>query len=595
MSKLAVSLTGMEPETLATQISDLYQTWNTSRQAQRDELREIEQYLYATSTKQTTNKKNPWSHSTHIPKLCQIYDNLGTQYASAVVGREDFFTFEPGNANAAVQSKKKAVVSYLKTKHKYSKFRVAIKELLNDWSRVGNCFAQLQYVRESVRDRTTGLPVVVYEGPKLLRISPDDIEFDITAASFAEAPKIVRQLVNMGEFLREVEERPELRYDAGAVEKVKTLRSVCSANREADVNKIDARQIAGFGSFHHYMSSGKIELLHFYGDIYDVLTGTLHKDAMITVVDRRYVLRNTPSDDWTNVGQIYHCGWRKRPDNLWAQGPLNKIVGMQYLIDHLVNAKSDAFDQMLSPDEVYIGQVETIVEGPVRKHFIDDGEGSVTQLKPDSTVLNADFQIDRLEAQMEAYAGAPREAMGIRTPGEKTAFEFDGLMNAASRLFQIRIDDFEQEFLDLILNGEIELAQRNLSTSDLVEMMDDDFGVLEFKSITKEDLLIRGKISPQGASHYAKRSQAVRELQQFQGILSGDPALAVHFPAKPRAKMWNELMDFDRYGLYQEFGGVAEQLELQQVQGAAQQLGAKQGAAAGLGAELEQDPDVTNG
>lgn len=595
MSKLAVALNGMEPETLATQISDLYQTWYNSRTKQRAELREIEQYLYATSTKDTTNQKNPWSHSTHIPKFCQIYDNLGTQYATALVGREDFFTFEPGNTDAAVEKKKKAVVSYLKTKHKYSKFRIAIKALLNDWSRVGNCFAQLVYVREAVVNPVTQLQDVVYEGPKLLRISPDDIEFDITAASFAEAPKIVRQLVNIGEFLREVDERPELRYDPSSVQKVKSLRSVCSENREADVNKIDARQIAGFGSFHHYLNSGKIELLHFYGDIYDVQSGNLWKDAMITVVDRRYVLRNTPSQDWTNVGQIYHCGWRKRPDNLWAQGPLNKIVGLQYMIDHLTNAKADAFDQMLSPDEVYIGQVETVVDGPVRKHFIDDGDGSVTQLKPDSTVLNADFQIDRLEAQMEAYAGAPREAMGLRTPGEKTAFEFDGLQNAAGRLFQNKIDDFEQDFLEQILNGEIELGRRNLNTSDLVEMTDDDFGVLEFKAITKEDLLVRGKISPQGASHFAKRSQAVRELQQFSTVLQGDPALALHFPAKARAKMWNDLMEFDRYGLYQEFGGIAEQLEMQQAQAAAQQLGSQTAAAGQLGAELAANPEVTSG
>lgn len=595
MSKLSVALTGLEEETLATQISDLYTTWYNSRTQQRKELREIEQYLYATSTKDTSNKTNPWSHSTHVPKLCQIYDNLGTQYASALVGRDDFFTFDPGNKDAAVEKKKKAVVSYLKTKHKYSKFRMAVKMLLNDWSRVGNCFAQLIYVRETAVDPITKLPFVTYEGPKLIRISPDDIEFDITAASFAEAPKIVRQLVNIGEFLREVEDRPELRYTADAVSKVKALRSVCSQNREADVNKIDARQIAGFGSFHHYMNSGKIELLHFYGDIYDVLTGTLHKDAMITVADRRYVLRNNPSSDWTNVGQIYHCGWRKRTDNLWAQGPLNKIVGMQYMIDHLTNAKADAFDQMLSPDEVYVGQVETVVDGPVRRHFIDDGNGSVSVLRPDATVLNADLQVERLEAQMEAYAGAPREAMGIRTPGEKTAFEFDGLQNAAGRLFQNKIDDFESEFLEDILNGEVELSQRNLNTSDLVEMTDDDFGVLEFKSITKEDLLIRGRIRPQGASHFAKRSQAVRELQQFSGVLAQDPALALHYPAKQRAKMWDDLMDFSRYNLYQEFGAIAEQLEMQQTQQAASQIAQQSQAAAGLSAELANDPEVTNG
>ena len=595
MSKVAMVLQGLEPERLAAQISDRYFEWNSGRAAQRKELEEIRQYIYAVDTTQTTNKKNPWSHKTHIPKLCQIHDNLGTQYSRAMVGRDDFFTFNPGDQKSATKKKRKAIVSYLKTKHKYSKFRQAIKACLQDWVQVGNCFAQLVYVRETVKDETTGAETTVYEGPKLERIAPDDIEFDYKAKSFAEAPKIVRQLVNMGEFCREVEDRPELRYDPAAVEKVKKLRATCGQMKPFDQAKIGMDQIAGFTSYPGYLQSGKVEILHFYGDIYDDATGVLWKDAVISVVDRRFVLRNCKSRDWTNVGQIYHCGWRKRPDNLWAQGPLNKLVGMQYRIDHLENAKADGFDQMLCPDEVYIGNVETIEEGPVRKHFVDDANGDVRYLRPDPQVLQADFQIERLESQMEAYAGAPREAMGIRTPGEKTAYEFSELTNAANELFQNKIDDFEDEFIDDILNGEVELGTRNLNGADLIEMQDDDFGVLEFKSITTADLRVRGKIVPQGASHYKKRQQAVRELQGFQGTLQGDPGLAVHFPAKARAVAWNDLLDLDQYGLYQEFGGVAEGVELQQHQQAAQQLVEKSSAAAGQQAELEADPEVTNG
>ncbi len=595
MSKVALILKGLEPEGLASQISNSYETWHSMRAGHRAEVREIRQYVYATDTSHTTNAKNPWSHKTHIPKVCQIKDNLGTQYASALVGREDFFTFDPGDQKAANVKKKKAITSYLRTKHKYSRFRQAIKALLDDWVEAGNCFGQVVYVREQVQDQDIGDMFTVYEGPRVERISPDDIEFDITARSFAETPKIVRQLVNLGEFLREVEERPELRYDAAAVEKAKLLRSTASGMKTPDQNKIDSRAIAGFSNYAGYLGSGKVELLHLYGDIYDTTSGKLCKDAMITVIDRRFVLRNCTSGDFTNVGQIYHCGWRKRADNLWAQSCLAKVVGMQYMVDHLENARSDAFDQMLSPDEVYVGQVETIIEGAVRKHFIDDGNGSVSQLRPDATVLQADFKIERLLSLMEEFAGAPREAMGLRTPGEKTAYEVDSMNNAASRLFQNKIDDFEDEFLEAILNAEVELARRNLNTTDLIEMEDDDFGVLEFKKITREDLLVRGKLTPQGASHYAKRSQAVRELQQFSASLTADPGLAVHFPAKPRAKAWNELLGLDRFGLMQEFGGIAEAVEMEQMKGAAQQLLQKSAAGAQVGQELATDPETFSG
>lgn len=585
MSKAAVAFAGLEEESLASHISDLYSVWHTAREGWRKEHAELIEYVYATDTRKTANRTNPWSHSTTLPKLTQIHDNLGTQYKDAVIGRPDWFTFQPGSTDDDTARKRKAVVSYLKTKHKYSGFSKAVAKMLQDWVQCGNCFGQLLYVRETVKDDVAG-EIVTYEGPRLFRISPHDIEFDYTAKSFAEAPKVVREVIGMGEFLRQVEDQPELNYRPEVVEKIKKTRSAIMGLRLEDQRKVSQRQMDGFSDYANYLQSGKVELLHFYGDAYDRSTGELHKDCIITVVDRRFVLRNVKASDWTHVGQIYHIGWRERTDNLWAQGPLDKLVGMQYIIDHLENAKADALDQMLSPDEVYVGQVETVIDGPVRKHFIDDGNGSVSYLRPDTSILSMDFQIQLKESQMEAYAGAPREAMGIRTPGEKTAFEVDALANAAGRLFQTRINQFE-EMLDQMLNGEVELARRNLNTSDLVETLDDDLGVLDFMQITADDLLIRGKLVPQGASHYARRSQAVRELQQFSQVLQGDQGMALHFPAKARAKAWNDLLDFDRFQLYQEYGGVAEQVEVAKAQQAAQQLMQENQAAAGLAQDME--------
>ncbi len=590
MAKAAVSLSGLEAEGTAEQISDLYQTWHASRQGHLRELKEIVEYVYATDSSKTSNRKNPWSHKTNIPKLTQIHDNLGTQYANALVGREDFFTFTPGNPESATKAKRKAAVGYLLTKHKYSKFKLVVKAMLNDWVQTGEAVGQLQYVVEAGLDAQTGLPITLYQGPKLVRISPYDIEFDHTAASFAEAPKVIRQLVSLGAFCREVEECIELRYDLGTVQKVKDLRSAAMPMKQDELNKISQRQLDGFSDYGAYLRSGKIELLHFYGDLYDLSTGQHHKDRMITVVDRRYVLRNVACSDFGNIGQIYYSCWRKRADNLRGQSPLANLIGMQYLINHLENTRADAFDQAVEPDEVFVGQVETVEPdgtGGRRQHFIDDGNGSVSYLRPDPTFLQADLQIQYKEAQMEAYAGAPREAMGIRTPGEKTAFEFSELTDAASRLFQNKIEDFQEEMIDPLLNGELELAQRNLS-SDLVEMEDEDFGVTEFRSITREDLIMRGKIVPEGASHFARRSQAVRELQQFSQVLTTDQGLAIHFPAKARAEAWNELMDMDRFKLFQPYGGVAEQVELAQMQQAAQQMVQKNAAGAGVAQDIEQ-------
>lgn len=581
MTKASIELTGdvfsnpgeLGPNQLASQVAQSYIQWNSGRQIWLERVREVSQYIYATSTRETTNRVNPWSHSTHIPKLCQIHDNLGANYAMSLFSNREFFTFDPATEDEATKQKCKAIVAYLSTKHDYSGFMATMKELLEDWVRTGNCFGRVEYVRETIHDPFINQDVVVYEGPKINRISPFDIVFDHSASTFANAPKIVRQLITRGEFFRRIEEvAGEEDYDPIEVERVKKFYSVLAGMSDVDINKYIQIQYDGFQGSSSFFRSGKVEVLEFMGDIYEPATGLLHKDQVITVVDRRFLIRKKVMSDYQGMGYIYHSAWRKRPDNLWGMGPLDNLTGMQYLIDHLENARADSFDQMLSPDRVHIGNVEIEQDGPVTNYFIDDAAGDVRNLSPDTTVLNADLQIKYKEAQMEAYAGAPQEAMGIRTPGEKTAFEVNQLQNAASRLFQNRMIQFEQEFLEPILNGELEVSVRNINTSDVAKVLDKDWGVTEFLTITTEDLTVKGKLKARGASHFAKRAQLVQELQNFNSILTADKELAVHFPAQKRAEAWATALGFDgpSINLYVPYGQIVENLEVAKKQHAAQ-------------------------
>lgn len=567
-----IELYGYEQDGLACDITMMYESWQSGKNEWDKRVREVIQYVYATSTRETSNDSNGWSHSTHIPKLTQIHDNLGANYAAALFQRREFFTFEPATLSEATVGKRKAIVNYLNTKHDYSGFDQVMQQLLNDWVQTGNCFVRLEYIRETTVDPVTSQQVVIYEGPRPVRISPYDIVFDFTAVSFDKAAKIFRKLATRGDLVRMVEEEVNAEYDEEVVQKLLTFRSTITGYKDAEINKLIQQRFDGFTDASSYFRSGQIEMLEFIGDIFDAATGQLLRNRLITVADRRFILRNKPLEDYQGFGHIYHCGWRKRPDNLWAQGPLDNLVGMQYLINHLENARADAFDQMLSPDRVHVGNVQIEKDGPVTNYYIDDGNGSVTNLAPDATALQADFQIQMKEAQMEAYAGAPREAMGFRTAGEKTAFEVQQLQNAASRLFQVKIEQFERELIEPLLNGELQLAVLNLSTVDVAKVLDDDEGVIEFLTITREDLTARGKLKARGAAHFAKRAQLVQELQQFSQVLAGDPDMKVHFPAKLRAIAWNDALNFEKFQLYVPFGGIEEQLELNQQMRAAQDV-----------------------
>src|SRR6185295_11671038 len=103
----------------------------------------------------------------------------------------------------------------------------------------------------------------------------------------------------------------------------------------------------------------------------------------------------------------------------------------------------------------------------------------VEHLRPDATALQADLQINIIENTMEELAGAPRQAMGIRTPGEKTAFEVQTLDNAAGRLFQHKAEYFEDNFLEPLMNTMLEVARRTLQAPVLVALVADDNGITE--------------------------------------------------------------------------------------------------------------------
>src|SRR6202008_4141735 len=75
-----------------------------------------------------------------------------------------------------------------------------------------------------------------------------------------------------------------------------------------------------------------------------------------------------------------------------------------------------------------------------------------------------------------------------------------------------------------------------------------------------------------GASHFAKRAQLVQELDQFGRVLASDPDMKIHFPAKARAKAWNDALGFDKLDLYKPFGAVEEAVEMNEHQTAANQL-----------------------
>jgi hypothetical protein len=577
--KKAIVLEGdFTSDQLAAEISDLWSSWDSGRVEAKRRWKEVIEYVFATSTRETTNKQNEWSHSTHIPKITQIYDNLIANYMYALFPNEDWLKFVGYDNDAVAAAKRLKIEGYMRTKHAQNDFELEIQKCLGDWLLHGNCFARVDYVVQKHVD-LNNVPTVVYAGSKVSRISPYDIVFNPLAPSFYDSPKITRSLRSFGELARDLEEQPELKYDLVVFNKMREWRSQLRKYSVEEINKTVQLRFDGFSNPHDYVNSSYVELLEFHGDIYDIAEDKLYKNHLITVADRQWVLRKVPY--YTADGQppIFHCGWRPRPDNSWSMGPLDNLVGMQYLINHLENARADAMDQMIFPTRVLVGDVEEegIQDGRSGGRFIiASGEGSVDNLVPDTTILNADFQIQRKEDEMELYAGAPREAAGVRTPGEKTAFEVDSLATAASRMFNNKANYFNKMFVEKVVNSELETGIRNLDGTDTVAM-DNTYGAIDFATITKEDIYANGKLIPMGARHFARESQLVQNLQVFSTVLQQDPIMAQHFPTLKLAKVWEDLLGFQKFDLLTPFGRVQEEVQLQRLgQAATEDLAVEQ-------------------
>lgn len=545
------------PDLLASEIANKWIEWNSYRSSWIEDKKELRNYLYATNTKTTTNALLPWSNTTTTPKLTQISDNLHANYMATLFPQNKWMKWEALDKESGTKLKRDIIQAYMDNKIRQSNFVSVASKLVQDYIVYGNCFATVEF-EKTFRKKKDGTQVLDYVGPKLVRISPYDICFNPTAASFNHTPKIIKSIMTLGEVKKLIEDTDNTSYQA-VFDKMIYARNAVKGG-DGDVSKGNAYTADGFTDIKNYYNSNYVEILSFYGDIYDYASGALMRDRIITVVDRAYILENTEQPAWSGRAPIFHAGWRERPDNLYAMGPLDNLVGMQYRIDHLENLRADVFDQIAYPILKIKGDVEDFDFAPGARAYMGE-EGDIGYLVPDATALQADFQIRTLEDKMEEMAGAPKQAMGIRTPGEKTAFEVEQLQNSASRIFEHKAAHFERVFLEPALNAMLELSTSNLDMIDNIEIVDPNSGVTVFRQIRKEDISGNGKIVPMGARHFAEKARRVQSLSTLWQLKSTDPSVAAHLSGKRFAQILAE--ELQEPELFGENIAVKEQAETQ--------------------------------
>lgn len=570
-------------DNLAVLVANFWQSWNMLRNDKIRAWEETSKYIFATDTTTTSNSSLPWKNKTTLPKLCQIRDNLSANYIRSLFPKRKWVYWEAYDQQSASIDKKKAIESYMCDVVERSEFKQTITKLILDWIDKGNCFATVEWRDE--RNHTATKDQIGYVGPVIRRIAPMDIVFNPIAPSFKDSPKIIRSLVSLGE-VKEILDRQTT--DENREYNQKLFDYMLEIRRQAstfagEVQIKDALfAVDGFTSFQAYLESSYAEILTFYGDLYDVDGNIFYRNYMFQIVDRHRLMDARENPSMMGKPNIYHCGWRVRPDNLWAMGPLDNLVGMQYRIDHLENLKADLFDLTAFPPLMIKGFVEDFEWAPMSRIHVGD-DGDVELKSPDVNALNANMEIQVLEQKMEEMAGAPKEAMGFRTPGEKTKYEVQRLENASSRIFQAKLEQFEEQEIEPLLNAMLELSRRLLPTME-IPFYDDEFKVITFQQLSAEDVTGNGQLRPVAARHFAEQAEKVQNATAFFSSPVGqDQAVLVNLSGQKIAEMFIDLLELDGYGLFQPNIRITEQADSQRLANSQQeQVANEAGTPAGI-------------
>lgn len=577
---------------LAIRITERWCEWDLLRQIKKNDWEEIRRYVYATDTTQTTNNMLPWKNKTTVPKLCQIRDNLYANYTSTMfpANSSKWLIWEANDKDSNSARKRDSITNYMTWVVSQPWFKLEVDKLILDYIDFGNAFVTVEWLDQRVQ--TLDKTQVGYVGPILKRISPLDMIMNPTSENFIQSPKIVRSIISMGELrkllnsLTTDDNRQEYQdlYDY-----LKNIRFNARTFQGDWIQRDHLYSIDGFTSFRAYLLSDFVEVLTFYGDYYDQVNDIYEENRVITVVDRHKLISNKANPSYFGYPPIFHSPWRKKQENLWGMGPLDNLVGMQYRMDHVENMGSDMWDFTAFPVQKIKGFVEDYTWQPGEKIFVSE-EGDVEIVQPDVNIFQSDMKIDRLEKLMEEMAGAPREAMGFRTPGEKTAYEVQSLENASSRLFQSKIRQFEEQILEPAINSMLELARRNMVGATTIRIFDDASKAASFEDLTVEDITGVGRIVPVAARHFSEYTQLVQSLTSLAGSNLW-PTVQPHFSGIRMAQVLENIFDLERYGIVMPNIALVEQAEAQQMMNVLEeQVHAAAGTATGIGEDHDLPP-----
>src|SRR3990167_3842606 len=296
------------PEEVAVKIAEMWTRYNEQRRLALSANEETRKFLFATDIDSTSAAILPHKNRTHLPKLTEISDSLQGEYHTAALGTPDFFRYM-----APIDELEKAqkIEKWVRQKMEDRKFRDTVgRELIADYVNFGNAFARIEYVVD-----VTPVGTTLYKGFEIQRISPNDLVFDATARSFSKAPKVMRMMMHIAEVANLPKQFPGSGFKPAAIKEAIEYRGQAYLDDWVQVIKDRGLTMDGFSSWDQYFKQDLVELLIYFGDVFNPENGDLQTKRIVYVMDRCHVIRNEPNKAPLGFDSLHHARWRIRTDN----------------------------------------------------------------------------------------------------------------------------------------------------------------------------------------------------------------------------------------------------------------------------------------
>ena len=558
-----IKLTLSDVNEIAIRISAMQREFNDQRIEALNLGQEVRSYVFATDINTTSSANLDTSNRTHIPKLAELSDTLQSNYWEAIFGEIKFFQFN--GATPEDRENAKNLEAWIRTKLEIKKFRQQVgRKLITDFVIYGNAFMEIDYLVEKDDANQE-----VFKGITIRRISPLDIVFDASAASFKDTPKIQKKRVHLADLGELPVKFPRANFDEKLINKLIKTRAVGHKDEWVDTLHDENLSRDGYSSWDEYYSQDFAEVLIYRGDVFDPKTGKVQKHRLVWVVDGLHVIRNEPHPSPQGMQGVYHVPWRVRPDNLWGMGALDNLAGMQYRVNKLENNKADILDLIGHPITVHTGgdSLDNIEEDLYKAgNVLSLGENeTITFESPNPAALQyGDLHMQQYFKLMEDFAGAPPEERGIRTPGEKTKREVELLDSKGAKLFRDKARIFEA-VLEEVLKEASELTLAHFDGNDYVQIFNDVAGEEQLKTLAKEDVKARGEFTAMGSKHWDRKNKRKAELSSLVGEILQDPKYSAHVNAWNLLQVIAEDYELEDTGIFERYEGIKEDVTVQAI------------------------------